>query len=410
MRLSKREENSIIIHFSFYTILTFMLIYFLSTSIVSQIKQIEKTKIDVKQVNENIQRVKNQWISYEEFVTMNSWLEWKNDVLTQELLKNMTQDFYIKNLINTSDKTFDEFFKSKQEELNSPENVSLVDDKLNQISQILPSYSTSNINVGTYVLTDYKFVNYVESLLQTFWLTTTSSIWISNIEKVESYIWSEEETDSLDTSIYFIPLTLEITWEKSWIIKLLYYIENVWNIKIINNKIYLNEDNWFLSINWNKITLEWDVPSTDYNILENQIIDIDKISMTDYIDSSYKLRKTQDFIDFLLDNQSNDNFTVSLNLRFYVKWLPFYKVQEHINSILDKYSKTVSLLNEKLKSTEIDDITRRKYSSQLTALNLLNKDISTIRIDMNDKQKLEEVYTNVKNINDIINPILNKLK
>lgn len=410
MRLSKREENSIIIHFWFYTLLTFLLIYFLSTSIIPQILQIEKKKIEVKQVYENIQRVKNQWISYEEFVTINSWLEWKNDILTQELLKNMTQDFYIKNLINTSDLTFEEFFKSKQEELNSPESVSMVDDKLNQISQILPSYSTSNINVWTNVLTDYKFINYVESILQTFWLTTTSSIWISNVEKVENYLWSEEETDSLDSSIYFIPLSLEVTWEKSWIIKLLYYIENVWNIKIVDDKIYLNEDNWFLSINWNKITLEWATSKNDYNILENQIIDIDRISMPNYIDSSYKPRKTQEFVDFLLDNQSSDSFTVSLNLRFYVKWLPLYKVQEYINTILDKYSQTISLLSEKLKNIELDDITRRKYSSQLTTLNLLNKEIAIIRRDMNDKQKLEEVYNNVKNINDIINPIFNKLK
>ena len=46
--------------------------------------------------------------------------------------------------------------------------------------------------------------------------------------------------------------------------------------------------------------LEWDRYSSDYNIFEHQITDISKITMTEYLDSSYAPRWDDDFKKFIV--------------------------------------------------------------------------------------------------------------
>jgi hypothetical protein len=87
-------------------------------------------------------------------------------------LKNITKEFYDNHLKNIDNESFDEFIKEKTNELNSEENIKLIKDNKEQIINILPTYSESNIKLTDEQLSDYKFINYVESIIESFNLTT----------------------------------------------------------------------------------------------------------------------------------------------------------------------------------------------------------------------------------------------
>jgi uncharacterized protein with PQ loop repeat len=60
MKRTKREENSIIIHFIFYFVLTVALIIFGIYSILPQIKQIEDNKNITRDIYNNIVRIEKK--------------------------------------------------------------------------------------------------------------------------------------------------------------------------------------------------------------------------------------------------------------------------------------------------------------------------------------------------------------
>lgn len=408
MKISKREENWIIIHFVFYFILTIWLVYFLISSFVPEIIKIENTKKITKEIYSNIQRIQSVWLTFNEFITWNK--SWNFDRVNEEILKNMTEDFYSKNLVNTTNKSYIDFLQSINKQLNSPENIASVEAKTNQISNILPSYSIPAIDFGENILTDYKFINYIESILETFGLTTTSSIGINKIVLEEAFVWTSNPWDSLNSNIFYIPLNLVLNWEKSWIIDFLYFIENVWSIKIDDKNIYLNKNYDFLSKNGRKMILEWEKLTPDYNILEHQFIDIEKISMNEYIDSSYKPRWEVDLKKFIIEDQWTDKFQINVDLLFYIKGQPTYKTEEFINNIFLKYIETVKLNSDALKDSKLDEVTRRRLSSQNISLNQMNKEMMTIKKELANKDKLEELYKRAMNVNEVIDPIFKNLK
>lgn len=409
MKKTKREENAIIIHFVFYFVLTIWLIIFLITSIIPQITEIEKNKNLTEDAYNNIERIKSTWLNFNEFITFSNSL--KNDKVTTEILKNLTEDFYKSNLVNNTENSYAEFLGLKIKELTNPENIKDLDDKNKQISIILPSYSEPVIDIWWDILTDYKFINYIESLLETFNLSTKSPIGINKIKVVDEYVDPNNELDSLQSNIFYIPLSLNLVWDKEGIVKFLYYIENVWNIKINDKDIKINEDdNKFLYKNGRKIIIEWENFTSDYNILEHQIIDIEKISMNDYIDSSYKDRAEQDLKDYIIESQWTEEFEINLDLMFYVKGQPFYKTEEFINNILQKYADTLWLIWNALKDTTLAESLSRKLKNQNTTLTQMNKEIASIRASLAKKENIEEIYKKATSLDEIINPIFNSLK
>lgn len=409
MKISKREENWIIIHFVFYFILTIWLVYFLISNFIPEIIKIENNKKITKSLYEKIMLLQSKWLTFNEFIDKNK--SWDFDRVNTEILKNMTEDFYTKNLVNTNTNTsYDDFLESIKKQLNSPENIASIDAKNNQISNILPSYSIPAIDFGWNILTDYKFINYIESILETFGLSNSSSIGINKIVLEEDFVWLNNPWDSLNSNIYYIPLNLVLRWEKSWIIDFLYFVENVWSIKIDDNNLYLNKNYDFLSKNWRKIVLEWEELTSDYNILEHQFIDIEKISMNEYIDSSYKSRWDLDFKKFIVNEQWTEKFEINVNLLFYIKGQPTYKTEEFINNIFLRYIETIKLNSEALKDPTLDEITRRKLTSQNISLNQMNKEMTAIKKELINKNKLEDLYKRAMNMNEIIEPIFNNLK
>lgn len=408
MKRTKREENGIIIHLVFYFLLTIWLIFFVITSLIPEVLRIEQDKIATKEIYSNLERVQKTWLNFAEFTKLSNSSE-KDKIIT-EILKNMTEDFYKENLINNTDKSYSEFLNTKKEELSSQENIDIMDGQMKQISAILPTYTVPTIDLWDESLTDYKFVNYVESIIETFGLSTNSTIGINKIKLVEEYASTNTSWDSLDSNIFYIPLNLVIKGEKSGIIDFLYFIENVWKITADNNEIILNEDYWFLSKNWRKTVLEWEKYVPEYNILEHQIIDIEKITMENYIDSSYLDRGESDFKEFIVNNQWNEDFEISINLMFYVKGQPAYKTEEYINSIFQKHIETIWLISNALKDTTLEESLRRKLTQQNLSLNQMNKEIMSIKKELVKKEKLDELYKKALALNEIIDPIFKSLK
>ena len=408
MKRTKREENSIIIHFIFYFVLTVALIIFGIYSILPQIKQIEDNKNITRDIYNNIVRIEKKWLDFTEFKSLNNSLD-KNRIIT-EILKNIDKQFYDTNLVNNTFANYKIFLDNKKDILNNEENKLIVKNKSLQITKLLPSYSDNSIDFWWNVLTNYKFINYVESIIESFNLSTNSSIGISRAVLLDDFSIKNTSWQSLDSNIFYIPLSLKLTWTKSGIVDFLYFIENVWNISVQNNDIKLNTDDSFLFKNWIKKILEWSRNSDSYNIFENQIIDIDNIHMKDYIDSSYFSRSNVDLKDFIKNTQANNEFEITVNLLFYVKWQPVYKIEEFIMQVLDKYRKMQWFINISLKKTDLNWIKRINLTKFNNTLKQLNKEVVSVRKEFKKKDQLESVYKKVIQIDKTIDPIFKKLE
>jgi hypothetical protein len=93
-----------------------------------------------------------------------------------EVLKNIEKDFYSENLKNIDFQKFSDFLEAKKVELNSDEVKEILEKRDEKIVQIFPSYSDNYISTQDDSLTDFKFINHIESLLETFGLSYSDSV------------------------------------------------------------------------------------------------------------------------------------------------------------------------------------------------------------------------------------------
>jgi len=405
MKRTVRERNSIIITFVFYLILVIILILFSAFDIADKLDKISVQKVETNKLYKEIGLIEKEWLSFDEFKAHATWTE-----KDQEIIKSLTQDFYNKHLKNNIGESFDEFINKKTEELNSPDNKKLIDENKSQIVNILPTYSEDNIDVLWNNLTDYKFVNYVESIFETFWLSTDSAIGIWKVTLLDEYAVSTSKWDTLESSIYYIPLSINLRWTKKNIVDFLYFIEKVWTIEIKDKELTIVKDDWTLSTGWASRILVWDKNKEWYNIFEHQIIDISSITMTNYIDSSYESRRNQDLIDFIKQKQWNDDFEIKVNLRFYVKWQPKYVVLDFINTVTSNFQKVNVAINKKVSSGSIKWAELLRLKKQQNLLKGLSSKVINLKKELRKQKDLESVYKKAIAINELISPICDSLE
>ena len=408
MERQKREKNAIVIHFAFYLVLTIWILIYLFSSVFGQLKQIEDTKTVTSDLYKNIKRIEKSWLTFEEFTSENTSLT--GSVVIKEIVKNISKDFYDKNLINSVYSTHKEFIDKKKETFANTDNQNIIKSNNLIISKILPPYSENSIDFSESALTDYKFINYVESIIETFNFTNNDSIGISNLTLLDGFATSKAQWTSLESNIYYIPLSLDLVWTKEWVIDFLYYIENVGKITLKDNNININNDYWILLKNWFKQALEWEKLVKDYNIFEHQIVDIDKIKFDDYIDSTYVSRWDKKFLDFILDTQWNEQYKVSVNLLFYIKWQPTYKLTEYINKVIDKHGLATWLVTSSLQNKKIDWLERNNLTKNNEILKQLHIEVVSIKKWLSTNEKIEELYKRAIKIDEIIDPIFKSLK
>lgn len=407
MKRSKRQENSIIIHFVLYFILVVVLVVYAISTLYPKIVVIENDKTSALSTFENYKKIEREGISMEDFKSLVGGNQTK---VLEEIIASMSDGFFDENLHNKWSETYETFLSNKTKELNAAESDDLLTENNAKVLTVLPLYSEESIDLWEFSLTDYKFVNYVESIVESFNFSTNSSIGIWKINLLEDFAVGNTKWESLDSNIYYIPLTLILKGTKESIIDFLYFVENVWGISVDDNKIMINDDQEFLEKNGIPKVLEWEKISKDYNIFNHQIVDIKKLEMQEYIDSSYTSRGEEEFIKFLLSSQGNEKFEIKVDLMFYVKGQPAYKIEEYILSVMWKHKETQWLVAKELKREDLRRIDEIRLKKSEVTLQQLSKELNLMRKELSKKENLEELFKKAIKYDELINPIYTSLK
>lgn len=370
MKLNKRIKSSLIQTFLFNFILLVGLLIFIFSVILPSFQEMQQNK-DILATNySDLQSIEKSGIELKDFQALS-----KKSSLTpyvKELIKTTWNDFYSRNFNNEKESDFLVFLNKKEEEVIKQQKSSLLEQRNKPVDKLLPIYVTDASEEG---ITDFEFINYVEALLYSFNLISEDSIWIWELKKIE-----DDDTltrSNLDSNMFYIPLSLEVTGQKSNIIDFIYYLENVWSINLRDWMVEPYSDEQLPN------TISGDVIAENYNIYENQLSDIESISFPTYIDSSSD-QVNGFFTDFIKTTQARQRFSVEVDLRFYVQWLPDYKIQSYIDSIVQTHTE---LTSESKKSLQIVlDSVSSGSTSELKAKNAI-KSLSNILVLMQDDIK-----------------------
>ena len=397
MQLENKQQKSIILVLFLYSILSIGCITVFFTFLYPNIAQIEQLKSNTSEVYESVQQAKAQWIWFDLFQAQAGQLA--QNPYEQQLVQNIDTLTYNRVFTHTGISPYTTFLADKQSELTQQAVQKWPDQAI--VSELLPLYGADWEN--TEVLSDFAFVNYVESILETFSLQYEGLIGIGNLNLVENFS-STTNKNSLETSIFSIPLDLRITGSKSSVLDFFHYIENSGKISLQEDRIIPYTDNT-LSLGWLPIVLEWESYTPDYNIYQNPVVDIVHLSMKEYIDSSVFIREDQAFIDFVKQTRWNEVFDFDITLNFYVKWLPQYKIENKITEVIKDYQKIQSETNQQRKNTNIsegDKINLEKVSDYLQSL---QGDIKTLQTNLKKQIRLQDMYTQAKELEQIFNNI-----
>ncbi len=360
---SRRQKNLIILSFWFYSFLLIVMFFVSLFYFYPKIQEIESLKKSNLSLLSDYNRILNKWQNYKEFLVTykeNYKKDSKeNDSNTEffaNLVEDMDEDFYKSVFTNTWTISYDVFLSDLFKDYTEKE--SEFQDKINITSNILPIYS-ENISPDllkeqeekwSKVLSDFIFVNYIEKIINTFNLSYSSPIgisWLSLVDEFSTWQWW-----NMEKNIYYIPLSLNITGKKSDILNFIYFADNVWSINILSNQdlqVSIPNTPWFDNFHKN-ITLKWDMRTNSYNIFNNQIFDIENITMSEYIDSDRVKPTKENFYDYLFSNQSREDFSITVSLRFYVKWIPNYVFENYIEAFREDLKKFTSEVWVEVKS------------------------------------------------------------
>ncbi len=391
---------------TFYLSVIFLVTFFLIIFfyIWPQISALNEKKAETKKIIDNYEQIRKKWISYTDFISLKSANN-KNLYLSS-LYSKIDKNFFDKQFINNDDGVdFDSFYNKKVKEIKDLKSDPAFKSSQDSYKNILPAYIDAwQISWNwAWFLTDLKFASYIESILYTFNLSTSSKkITIWDLKVLKEY-WTEKKS-SIDTNIYYIPFSFDVSWKKTNIIDFLYFLWNVWSISVDeNDNINFAKDNF---INKQLSWFPWN------NILENQIADIESIEFLNEIYLNEWLIFSWSVIDHIKRSQWEDYIWVKINARFYVKSIPDYKVMEAIENLTEKFNtykvKLQSELNDsktiksQTGSTEIQRTIEVKRNS-LKYLIELEKEINEIK---KQKKDLEKVYIKVLEINKTLDYII----
>ena len=387
VKTTKREQNNLILSNIFFAIISFSLLFWWWYYLYWEISSIEEIKANTMELNTKLNSYKKEWIDFKTLEETLSEIDTSSMNNTEKrilesnkiILKEIDENFYNNNFINKKENNFDSFISKKKEDYKK--NSWDTEKKLEIISKILPLYSAEKIDENT--LTDFQFINYIESIISTFRLSYKNYIWIKDIKQVENYVLSNTDK-SLDKTIWEIPVELDISWRKSSIIDFLHFIEKVW-------KININDETWEITVDrevdelnnpfleFKTKLLNWQKRTWDYNIFNNQIVDIDNIVLPEYIDSSdIQIQNSLEdnrFLKEIKNSQDREKYEIKIKLKFYTKWVPLYKINQFKTDF-----------NNKLKKTTSDII----------------KILSNIKISSSEKQKLQSIKLALENISSSV--------
>lgn len=393
-----KKPSYIITWFIFSSTILIVFLVSLAFFLYPKFNEIREQKIDTKTKIDNYENLKKKWITFAEFNELKR--SYKTNLYNTSLLKKVDDSFFTANFINNNSwEDFNTFFSKKIDEINKKENNENTKKIKESFNNILPTYVEDNYKNEAGVMTDFKFVTYIESILYTFNLDIPNkNINVWNLNVLSDY--GDGTEPPLDTTIFYIPYKFDVTWKKSDVLDFVYFLENVGSIKINSEwNVEVQEDNFI------KKSLLW---FDNWNIFENQIIDIEKIQITDYIDSWLEAKaQTENLMDFIKRTQWNEKITISIDVRFYVKGIPNYKILESIEKLNERY---VALKEEYSKLKNNKNITQEEkliLNNWLAYLKELDSTIITLK---KEKTDLNKTYKKVLEVNKSLDMLQNTLK
>lgn len=389
-------KNKLILSWIF-TILLFVLV---GVYTYPQLKSVSLLKAETTQRVNEYETYVQKWITdisiFENKI--------KEPVVKKLLVSEEGKNFFTTEFKNETSQPYETFLWEKEKYIDDMKKSWVIDERNQQIAKVLPSYTEWYSVDGN--MTDLAFVNYVESLLRTFQLRTTSKIWIENLVPVD-----ETQTE-VSTQIFYIPLRLDLVWRKADIVEFLYFLQNVWLVATIdeknNNALVFHSDNLV-----NRI-IAWQKRTLSYNIYENKLVDIESVEFNSYIDNSTTPRPAsqlspQWFFTFLKNgSEKNDEYSILIDLKFYVKWLPTYKIEVFVESVIKKYRdmsvQVESILSEArnrktmLLNGNIVEIIPTMKSID-TYLTQVEPQINRLQNGLNKKENLNNIYKSASELN-----------
>nr|MDD3720204.1 hypothetical protein [Candidatus Gracilibacteria bacterium] len=372
--------------------------------IYPNIEEIQNEKNEVKGIVDNYENIKLKGISYEDFRAQKLSGSKLKDLYLQNILKEVDINFYKNNFENAGKENFDTFMTNKQKEINEKKNNPDFINSLELNKKILPSYTESYNQDDSGIMTDFKFITYVESILHTFNLEPSDKgIGIGDLNLLPKYNITSETKSGLESNIYYIPYTFNITGLKKDVVDFIYFLENVGSVTLLDNQgIKVGNDSFI-----NK--------SLDgfggNNILENPIIDIQSIDFPKYFNSLSTVNNDSNFLEFLKKTQGNEKISVMIDVRFYVKGLPEYKVKESVMTLSSSYDSLLqdytNLMTKNKQSGTIPSEDLVNVEKGLKYLQELGDKIKELKADTGD---INIVYSKVIEYNKILSIIENIIK
>ncbi len=413
----KNKKNSTITVFTFNMIVILLLLSLFILNILPSFNSIEEKKNELYDVITEKNKLLKEWINFADFKKFSTW----NDV-DRTLLWKIDNSFYTKNFINRKFPSYKEFLSNKQEKIHEEINSDKFKEKQEKIKKILPTYSEFSVLESD--LNNPRFISYIEALFETFNLESNiKEIWISEVLPIEDKSWIswQKNNDLTDKEIFYTPLNVSILWQKKDILEFLHYAKNVWDLSLNEDDISIYSDNEI------KKPIEWEENTEDYNIYENQIMEILRVETLDYLDSSTEYNsnyKDLSLYELVKKTQAKEGFKMDLSINFYMRGIPSYKIKELIDSmeqdVIDIGIDT-SELRKEIKNAEVESwnivLAIKKIDTVDGVMKIIEKDIkkletNLIKKDINKEKLYKEIldyHNKIDNIKSILKEISRSL-
>lgn len=376
--------------------------------------------------------LKKKWLDYANFTALHKtlWKEKKisDNVFLSNVLENFWKNDYEQYFLNTTNIGYSDFL-DKQIKDARIKRQELEDTGIsNSIKDILP-YFTDNASLSDSSLTNFKFINRIESLLDTFDLNTVDNIWmwdLSIVGSIEQNKWSKENASSMDGKIYRWEIRLNIVWKKKNIVNFIHYIDNVWKIKIEDWKVTVkrpNKEAIFIDDYGNEKNNDFlDIPGYfiwEEDIYNRLIMEMSSLELAEYLDSSdLPTPDRYTFLGLVKEKQWDEKYKANLVIAYYVKGLPSYKITNFIQKTSQRYAQLLQI-SKVWKQFISKNKAKFKTSNSISAidsLSVINKYLIGIEAKVGEikewlwkKGNIWEAYKTAREYDSIFNAISKSL-
>lgn len=390
--------------FIFSSVIFIGLVSAVAFFIYPSIMDIEETKSALQSTLSERKNVETKGIDYSSFASLRTDLIQDNSY-ESNIMRTISEEFYNEKVRNTTTDDFETYYTKLQVHISDQKKDKVQESRQLVINSVLPQYV--DINDSTYEgLTEFKFVNYIETILYTFNLTVDGSLWISDVVPVES-VTKKENAESVDATIFYIPLFLNLTGRKEDVLDFLYFMENVGGLNMENGVLTVYNDQKLNS----KTSSGSSLPLWK-NIYKNQIFDILTFRMQEYMDSDNSPTE-KDFVSYVKQFQGREKSNIELGLKFYVRGLPNYKVKWYIKDLVKRQEDLNKKMNLKLK--DLKKLNNGDSSEVLISINTIKslgfdvaevgKDIAKLNTWTWKQQTLNDSFKSALNLGDRLTQI-----